>query len=191
MPKRSCARSSPDAGANARKNCALCSVSAYRTKAAQCASPRRLRIPHLCPMRDLVCVSSALHRLDARSRHTRCTAALAGQACGARRRKPRSGSASARSMAVGCTRRRTGFCLHFEVFAFGTPLFASLCSLLCCAELCLDLLSTASGTSHQDARTECRASCCLDPLMSTVIVHALWCRGLWRWALLLRQALGH
>ena len=77
-------QSSPDAGATARKNCALCSVSAYRTKAAQCACLRRLRIPHLCPMRDLVCVSSALHRLDARSRHTRCTAALAGQAGGAR-----------------------------------------------------------------------------------------------------------
>ena len=171
-------QSSPDAGANARKNCALCSVSAYRTKAAQCASPRRLRIPHLCPMRDLVCVSSALHRLDARSRHTRCTAALAGQAGGARRRKPRSGSASARSMAVGCTRRRTGFCLHSDVFAFGTPPSASLCSLLCYSELCSGVCLTAWGTSRQHAgRTECRASCCSAPLMSTVVVHAHRCRS--------------
>ena len=147
---------------------------------------------NLCPMRDLVCVSSALHRLDTRSRHTSCTAALAGQACGARRRKPRSGSASTRSMAVGCT--RTGSCLHFDVFAFGTPPFASLCSLLCYAELCLDLRLTARGSSHQDARSECRASCCSAPLMSTVIVHARWCRScscsalVCRWA---RQALGH
>jgi hypothetical protein len=147
-------------GANARKNCALISVSAYRTKAAQCASPRRLRIPHLCPMRDWVCVSSALHRLDARSRHTRCTAALAGQAGGARRRKLRSGSASARSMAVGCTRRRTGFCLNSDAFAFGTPPSASSCSLSGCAEqLCSGVRLTAWGTLRQGARrTECRAS---------------------------------
>ena len=53
-------------------------------------------------------------------------------------------------MAVGCMCRPTGFCLHLDAFAFGTPPSASSRSLLCCAELCL----TARGSSHQDARTE-------------------------------------
>ena len=75
-------------------------------------------------------------------------------------------------------------CLWNAAFCFLAFAFAG------CSELCL----TARGTSRQDARrTECRASCCSAPLMSTVIVHAHWCRSgsLWWWALCLRQALGH
>ena len=50
----------------------------------------------------------------------------------------------------------------------------------------------ASQASWRPSRWA-RASCCSAPLMSTVVVHAHWCRSgsLWRWALCLRQALGH
>ena len=125
--------------------------------------------------------------------HVRCIARRAGRRCAPAETEEQQRLSTLHGRGLHAQAHRI-LHAHSDVFAFGTPPSASSCSLLCYSELCSGVCLTARGTSRQDARRmECCASCCSAPLMSTVIVHAHWCRSgsLWRWALCLRQALGH